>query len=277
MLEDNKKLYSQYADVLIGESWRKENKNTLVHKYVEFEKSDPKLASAYMSAILCRYWNNIDKYYHQCHNSVSVQDCYDWLVRSVTYAIQRRSWLDPKATIYNDPNGPDKAINRVIQSTRQGFFQSSNTWKRKANFGIASIDKMVEDSEGLDSLPVIEITECDPMSIDLDTFMATSLQKKDYAAAFVVDGIINGDTFITVKEDSGKKHLEFSTKRLMRHLRTIEEPYCKSIAYHYKVDPTEVWTAVAEYKDFSALRLKGLIKRQLKNLKSTSAFALGTD
>lgn len=254
--------------------WRKVNKNTLVNKYIEYEHTNRELANAYMGAIFCRYWHNISKYYATSYQSVSVETCYDWLVRSILYAIKRRPWTIPESNLYGDPAGPDKTINQVIKSTRLGFYQSSNTNRRKCNFGNTSLDSLVEELGEAAPLPEKDYFTDVPMSLDLKNFIRDAFKNKEYLLAFMVDGIINYEVFDYEKDSKGYLYSQFNPKKLARHVRSLSTNYCERFADMYELSEPETETAAQSVRDISRLRLKTAMKRNMKLLGRSKALDL---
>lgn len=273
MLERYKKMYEQRADEIVP-GWRKENKNALINLYIKYEHSDRVLADGYMSAIMCRYWRAIDKYYATSHNSVSVETCYDWLVRSVLYAIQRRPWVDPNNKLYTDPNGPDKVVNQVIKSTRLGFYQSSNAHKRKLNWGTASLEALVEELG--EAAPVPEVDDLKDACLDLDikNLIQDAFKNNEYLLAFMVDGIINYEVFEQEKDSNGHCYTVFSAKRLSRHIRALNSEYCERFSRYYEIDEQEVSRAAQTVHNFSRVKLKNGLRKNLSLLSHTPALSL---
>lgn len=227
-----------------------------------------------MGAIFCRYWHNISKYYATSYQSVSVETCYDWLVRSILYAIKRRPWTIPESNLYGDPAGPDKTINQVIKSTRLGFYQSSNTNRRRCNFGNTSLDSLVEKLGEAAPLPEKDYFTDVPMSLDLKNFIRDAFKNKEYLLAFMVDGIINYEVFDYERDSKGYLYSQFNPKKLARHVRSLSTNYCERFANMYELSEPETETAAQSVKDISRLRLKNAMKRNMKLLERSKALDL---
>lgn len=273
MLESQKKMYEQKADsFLLG--WRKANKNDLINEYIKYEHTNAELADAYISAILCRYWHNIGRYYSTSKGSVSVETCYDWLLRSVLYAIQRRPWLVPESNLYGDPAGPDKTVNQVIKSTRLGYYQYSNANVRKLNYGNASVEGLIETLGEAAPLPQVDSLKDIPMSMDISNFIRDAFQNREYVLAFMVDGIVNYEVFDHIKEADGCTYMQFSPKRLTRHIRSLSKSYCEIFSDMYKIKESDVEKAAQSVKDTTRIRLKTAMKRNMKLLQTTKALSL---
>ena len=266
MLNTYKKSYEECADLFITENWRKMNKNTLVNKYIEVE-NNPKLANAYMSAIICRYWGVLSKYYNSSYNSVDKFTCHEWLVGAILRAIKHRKWLDPNNKLYGDPNGPDKVINRCLASERLGFFQSSNTYKRKQNYGIESIDKIQEDNSESSQIPLYLPKDLDEGTLSIHQLISNSFDNKDYITSFLIDGIINYDVFEPANSPKTKlDYSVFSEKKLLRHLRALSIQYIKDFADLFNKPIDEVKLAVQECTSLTRTKLKTAVNKSIKNL-----------
>ena len=81
------------------------------------------MKDAYIAAIMLRYWNKLDSYYYKCKLVITPEEVHTWLTIAVMYAINKKPWENPKMGIYNDETGPDKVINRIIESKRLTFYQ----------------------------------------------------------------------------------------------------------------------------------------------------------
>ena len=272
MFESHKKMFEQHADLIVP-GWRKINKNQLINKYIENETSNKELAGGYISAILCKYWGAISKYYLKSHSSVGVETCYDWLIRSIFYAIKRRPWVDPNNKLYGDPNGPDKVVNQVIKSTRLGFYQSSNTHKRKCNYGNASLEAMVEEMGEAAPLPEDYSYKSFPVNVDLQNLIRSAFNSKEYLLAFMVDGIINYEVFDYWTDSKGRSYSQFSGKRLAKHVRSLSPKYCERFAQMYNLPEKETERAALAVHQTPRNKLKIMMARNMKILARTQGIA----
>ena len=274
MLEACKKAHEEKADLYIKEDWRKMNKNLLINKYVEVEKN-PALADAYVSAIIVRYWGALSKYYNSSYKVVDAQTCYEWLVSAILWALRAKKWLEPGNKLVGDPNGPDKVINRCIISVRLGFFQSSNTDKRRRNYGLESLDAVAEDVTRSASIPSSVDEGLDEGTLSIVQLIENAFDDKDYITAFLVDGIVNYDVFEYERDDEGRVSSCFSRKKLLRHLRALDYNYCKTFAKEYNKPIEEIDLATKECASLSRTRLKTAVNRSMRNLSKFYTKVLG--
>lgn len=138
MLEQEyRTLYNSASAV---KNWQTMNKNDLINAYIDNE-NDETLRNAYFSAIMCRYWGNIGKYYTASKASgFTIEDCYSWLVEAIMIGLKYRAWRDPNNPLSKDKNAPDKVINRCIFSRRRYYYYIANLKKNKGEYNKISLD-----------------------------------------------------------------------------------------------------------------------------------------
>lgn len=185
-----------------------------------------------------KYWPLMTKYYAQNSAVASEEDVYEWLLNSVLYALKHRSWLNPKSSIYNDPNGPDKVINRCMKCRRLTFYQALNRKKRKDGVMLYSLDKIREDfNDSTDYMQDIESDECNPNCFMLTDYIRNLFYSSEELAAFIMDIIINCDVFKLNKQTGTK---EFSLNKLVRVMMQLDSVYFSQFAERYSINPHTV-------------------------------------
>jgi hypothetical protein len=230
VLEEYKELCKEAANAIPG--WQSLSKNELCRLCVENE-NNPELHNAYFAAIQYKYWGLIAKYHASCNGLVEPEVCRDWLVDTIMYALEHRRWEDEDSTIFDDPNGPDKAINTKMKCMKINQYQYSNRKKRKDAFGNVSLDEMTEKfSDG--NLGLLDTTTDEyRQEIDINEYIRKLFRKKDYFMAYMLDAILNSDVFEDLPGGSGEI---FSVKKLSRFMRRLDGDYCRGFAQRYEVD-----------------------------------------
>lgn len=198
MLEDIKKSYRQSANNISG--WQTMDKNLLANLYLKYEHKEPE-KSYYFSALMLRYWKNVYKFYKTSRSArLEISDFTSWLAESFFVAFKYRRWTDPNNKLYNDPQGPDKVINRCIYSTRMRYYQYYNMDKRKINYITDSIDRQIETfgqtAEVYKLLSTDDIKEDDDHCLEVINHL---ISKGLIFNSIVVDLICYGDTFRGIK------------------------------------------------------------------------------
>ena len=231
MLDEYRQSCKETADYVPG--WMNISKNDLCRLCVETENKDSALYNAYFSALLYKYWNLISKYHGLCDGLATPEMCYDWLVIAITYAIEHKRWEDPDSAIYNDPNGPDKVINRSMKCGRLNLYQFSNRKKRKDGFGTLSLDELKENlNNGTFDIEDTDNSLEQDVSVDVKDYVRSAFNRKDYFLAYMIDHIITEPVF-DIKIENDKTTTVFNIKKLAKYLRQIDENYCKRFAKEY--------------------------------------------
>lgn len=258
MLEDYKLMCQIQADII--PEWKTLDKNALCNLYIEHE-DDEFLKNAYFAAIMLNYWKKIGKMYSKCQGMATPEDCYDWLVDSVYYALKFRKWKDPTNKLWMDPNGPDKVINRCFESARLTYFQSLNRHKRKINLITDSLDGLLEKSENYYT-PKDDTTNLQE-SVLIDSLIKSFLKETDYFLALLVYSLVNSDCYTSTGS--------FLKKRVARFLKTIDNSILDDFCYKYFEEADK--DAISEYietilKSFTSAQLLKKIDNGLNYLKS---------
>jgi hypothetical protein len=248
LLEETKSTYEELANMYVPD-WQTRNKNDLVRETIE-HKNDLSY-DGYISAIMLRYWGKMTSYYHKCKLVISPEDAHTWLVQAVLYAVNRHPWTRPDSSIYEDKNGPDKVINRVIESKRLTFYQQLNRYNRKINSLVMSIESLSEDWADTNT-PMVE----DEPMMELEDIVMECFLLKDYFYAFLLDAIIYENYTL-------HKH----SKKLVTHLQSIDDTYCDIFAGRYGLDYNKVLRASSYVTRMSRVHMNErmlLAPRELK-------------
>ena len=265
MLKDIKQTYEHLASGIAN--YKSINKNTLLRAYVDvLEQGDLENAEMYFGAIVCRYWGLIDKYYNLNMKVVSKEMCYDWLINALLYALSHHRWTDPDASVYNDPNGPDKIVNRCMLCEKQSFYQNSNYDKNAINYRASSLDKMVEDA-GDSVFSETDITTLDDVVDSTVDLVKKEFLMQNYFTAIMIDGIVNFDTFVATIDDNGK-HMQFSKRKLIKHIKTLDDDFINYFSKKYSVPKERVSRAVYLCQQLTPQRAYTQLRVNLDRLKT---------
>ena len=266
MLDEYKELCRIAACVVPG--WENLSKNDLCRAYVA-NKGNDYLQNAYLSAILYKYWNLIGKYYYQSANCATPEECYGWLVDSVSCCVNLAAWENPKSSIYNDPNGPDKVINRCMKCARLTYYQFINRKKRRDDFGLLSVDELKEmnDNGGLE----IEDPEqdYDVSLLVIKDYIVKEFNKKNYFVSFLIYFILYSNVFDVVGT-SNNKTTEFNLRKLCRVMLSINDEQLLSFSEEMKLPLDSVIKAHEYVKVIPSGNMRKKIQSALENLKHSS-------
>lgn len=266
MLEDTKLSHEENADYYLKIDWRKENKNNLFRNYLKEENDSVK--SAYLSAILYRYWDNIYKLYKKSPCVATPEDCYSWLLDAALYTLEKHKWEDPTSSIYQDPCGPDKVMNRMIKSFRLLYYEKTNAQKRKSSFANISTEYLTEVLEKepiADSEVFVRDIEDPVYSLVKENFL-----KKNYFLCFLVFFISFYDDLNVIKE--GKN--VFNLKRLNHYMRNITEDQCKLFSNIFSLNLEETKIAAKSCKCLSKNKVEKAINRNFNIIRNDQNFKI---
>jgi hypothetical protein len=249
MLEGIRSIYEKVATNLLPD-WKDIDKNDLIRKACEYENGPYK--DAYVAAIMLKYWNKIPQFYYKCKLVTTPEDVHTWLTTAVMYALNKQPWNNPESTIYNDPNGPDKVVNRGMESRRVTFYQQLNRFNRRINSDILSLDTLVEDYKD-----VFIPESSDSYAFEHEELVQQFFNKKDYFMAFMIDAIF----YEGVVTDTLNK------KKLLTHLRHLDKNFFKRFSKTYNIPTEDVQKAATYVTQVSAYKMKTKIEYNLLRLK----------
>lgn len=266
MIEDCRENFRKTASQI--PDWENLSKNELCFKYLENENNKV-IQNACFAALVYKYWPLINKYHFMCSNVATEDEVYDWLVDSIQYALKHHRWLDPDSNIYNDPTGPDKVINRRMKCARLTFYQYINRKKRKDNFGVLSLDELLNIPETNISKEHTVTLDSDPIvSIGLKNYVKQLFLKKDYFLAFMVDIIMTDDVF----DELNGTH-QFNSKKLAKRLRHITPEYCELFKERYDLMSEDVYSYYTKYcRNLSSTLIYNKIEYNLQKLRHDNYF-----
>ena len=154
-LIESRRCYQEAASRL-GD-YKSISKWELAHGFAVAKKNnDRDKMDSYFGALMDRYWHKIHQW---IRNSASLhlppETFVNWLEDSILIAF-RWALGDPDNPIYDDPNGPDKVINRCCFSTRGREYQYYNKDKRKNSTQAISIYKEQKDKDDKKSISILD-------------------------------------------------------------------------------------------------------------------------
>ena len=272
MLNDLKNSYGKLAHAVLGDDWKKLDKNECIRGYCDV--ADTHLSDAYLAAAMYKYWHLIDSYTNQGSGAYDAETVYDWLTHSMQYAKKHQPWKKG-GNLEGQWNGPDKAINIYMKSMRQGFYQWSNSKKRAAEFTqLLSLERMIEDTGDAN------LFECSDNSheqvtsnIEIKRLVKKHFDSKNYMGSFIIDGIVNCSVFDLEKGDDNYIYSQFNKRKLSKHLRNIDDKYCEIFAKNYDLNRDNVISARDECSNLSSTRIYTLIRHTLAKLSKDPLFS----
>ena len=230
------------------------SKTDLANGYCDADEANDEIKrSQYFAALMLRYWYKIYEWSKEKNLRMDVEDFVYWLSDALIGkygAFTYRRWRDPKNKLYNDPDGPDKVINRALYSTRNRHYDYINKDKRRANYYTYSADESIE-LHG-DSADVLQVVDDSGASRPYDYLIQSYIDQNKILEAVVLNNILYEQVFDdrTMKEKTGmidqnrhpvviERHSsEFDFKKLVKSIRYINDKYIENFLEKYDLTPT---------------------------------------
>lgn len=258
-----KKIYEESASIIPG--WRYKNRSDLCRSYLRVKDTDKQLAESYLSAIICHFWNLIGHNYHSQQGKLATpQDCYEWLVDSITYALDKHVWTNPNSNLYADPDGPEKTINVCVVSSRANYYVAQNRDKRKIAMESLSLDKLCEDNSDAYFLPYFDSP--DYTTHVFQKRLQNYFENKQYFKAWCFHAMTVCN-FVEQQEVEGKVHTYYNYNALKRFLRQLKEDDIVFFSSYYKLDINKVRKSVEYISKLNYDQMDSQIKSFLLELR----------
>ena len=264
MLDEYKEMCRTSADLVEG--WENISKNDLCRLYVA-NKNNPTLQNAYLSAILYKYWNLISKYYYMSSNCTTPEECYGWLVDSVSCCVNLASWENPESSIYKDPNGPDKVINRCMKCARLTYYQFINRKKRRDEFGSMSIDELKELYGDEVPEPCDPSQEYDIAELMIRDYIISEFNRKNYFVSFLLFFIVFDNVFDSCAVSGSYRESKLNLRKLTKSLNNITDSHLEAFSLTTGLHIDDVVKAADYIKGIVPSNMKKKIEQTLESLK----------
>lgn len=269
MLNDYKQMCGMNADSLLkGIDWKKGlTKSELFRRAVDVKDKDSSLFDGYVSALMYRYWNTVDKNTFLGSGAYDAYEVYNWLIDCILATINYKPWTIEGKNIYRDESGPDKCMNSMMKSARANFYQYSNAKKRKDDWQKKNSIEKLNELAGDAWQPLTENEDTIDGEIMYKSLVAREFKNKNYMGAFIIDGIVNAPVIEVCKlETDDVPYSQFNKKKLAKHLRNIDDRYCAVFANTYNMPVQEVLDAHNTVANLSSTRIYTLIRTTLERL-----------
>jgi hypothetical protein len=120
------------------------------------DSSNEELKNIYISALILRFWYNIDKMYraNKVAPSLEHEDFFWWLYEAIEYACKYRGWRDPAKNL-----NAQQCINKCIDTIKLQKYYDLRLDKRKVVNNCCSMDAPLGDDSGKTIADVLENEE----------------------------------------------------------------------------------------------------------------------
>lgn len=163
-------------------------------------------------------------------------------------------------------------MNACLKSARAGFYQWSNAKKRKDSYTkLTSLEGLMEVC-GDAGAPLFDQFEGFDVSADIKKIVHDEFVADNYIHALVIDGICNSDCIDSEIDEKGNKIVWFNKKKLQKHVRNLDDNYCKLFARTYRVDIDTVMKAKEDCAKLSSDRVYTILRSCITKLKTNPLF-----
>lgn len=253
MLDEYKLIYEEVASVGVP-NWKQVNKNDLVRSASSLQNGP--LKDSYIAAIMLNYWHKISRFYNKCKLVATPEDVHMWLTISVMYAIDTKQWENENSSVYQDPNAPDKIINRCMECRRITFYQQLNRYNRKINSAILSLDSLTEDFKD-----AVSPTYMDSYLYEVHDVIAKNFDAGEYLIALILNAILYESWEVSKEND----------KRVVNYLKKLNITESEILSERYDIKQQQAIDAIKYCNSltmdelrrkvqYSFIRLQNIIK-----------------
>lgn len=244
-------------------NWKQLDKNEIANLYLDHRYNE-KSSSIYAAALICRYWYKVGLLWKHNQQALTQEECY-WIVcDGINQAMNYAAWRNPENSLYQDPNGPDKAINICIETKRKEFYDFSNRDKRKTNHksNISSLEDLYEKTKDYSFQLATDFSDgwggYETQSLYLNSLITYFIKRGQLPEAILLDNICYGDS--TVEESDG---VRFSVKKLITTIHLLDKTFIEYFAQTYDVPIDVVQDCVLQLQSLSHWRMHKLLRRTL--------------
>ena len=272
MLEEYKQLYEETASLI--DDWKAQNRNDLCFYYVDnkVELSDT-MKNAYLSAIICKFWYLIGFTHRKQDNSIeviSVEDCYDCLISSIIYVLDKAVWKNESSSLYGDKKAPEKAISIRMKSISGNMkYLSLFTDKKKINHISYSLDELVDNSS--DGFYMKSFDEYDFFDDFIYKYVVDNFNSGDYFNAVIFDIMCFEGCFDSITN-------QFDCTKILKFINSIDDNYIAYFCDRYNINIVKFQFALSVFSGLKTTDIESIvnsIKSSIKHNKKYSDYFIG--
>lgn len=236
-------------------NWQRLNKNEIANLYLDNRRTENN--SIYAAALLCKYWYKVGLIWRDNKNAMTQEDCYEIVWDGIEKAMDYAPWRDPNNSLYNDPNGPDKAINVCIESIRKNYYVFSNRDKRKSSHmsNVSSLDNLYSIAkDGVAELTEDYAVPSQETELYLNSLVDKFISKGRLSEAILLDTIMFNDCTV-----SDGIIVKFSIRLLVMTIHSLGDDFITYFSNQYKVPKNTIKECLEEINSLSFKKLHTLL------------------
>lgn len=259
----------------------------LANAYCEAVDTNNKaLKDIYISALVLRFWFNIDKMFksNTVAPSLEREDFFWWLYEAIEYACKYRGWMDPNKNL-----NAQQCINRCIETIKLQKYYNLRLDKRKAvNFCCSMEDPIGGDtSEGAQTIAdQLEAEESydDHSDDDVMELVQSYVNRNKIIEAIIIDSIAFNDVqkhykkTIKTKNYAGEdiKYVEHSSEfwpyKLVQIVSKLPANYKKSFMSRYNISEEKLTAVMDVLSSVNNQKIYKYVNSAINDLKTSYSY-----
>lgn len=266
MLEEYKQLYEENASLI--SDWKSIDKNAICFYYVDNKDTmSETIKDAYLSAIIYKFWYLLKFTYHKQDNSIeviSIEDCYDCLIASIMYVLDKAVWKNEKSSLYGDKKAPEKAISIRMKSISGNMkYLSLFTDKKKINHLSYSLDELVDNSS--DGFYMKSFDEYDFFDDFVYKYIIDNFTSGDYFKAIIFDIMCFEGCFDSTTN-------KFDCTKILRFINSIDDNYISYFCGRYDINIIKLQFALSLFNGLKLTDIESIVDRIKNDIKRNKKY-----
>lgn len=277
----------------LAQPYEKYSIDELANAYCDaVDTKNDALKDIYISALMLRFWFNIDKMYkaNTVAPSLDHEDFFWWLYDAIEYACKYRAWRNPEKNL-----NAQQCINQCIDTIQRQKYYNLRLDKRKAANYCVSMDDPIVSATASSSNPgesktvgdMLEDEESydDHSADDVMRLVQSYINRNKIIEAIIIDSIAFNDVqkhfkkTIKTTNQSGEqvRYVEHSSEfwpfRLVQILNGLSAEYRAMFTRRYNISDLKLTTCLEALHNMNNQKIYRMIDRTLDELRAT--YALG--
>ena len=286
MLNETKKDLTYYARKL-EKPYEEYSIDELANAYCDaVDTNNKELKDIYISALILRFWFNIDKMYRSntVAPSLDHEDFFWWLYDAIEYACKYRGWRNTEKNL-----NAQQCINKCIETIKLQKYYNLRLDKRKAvNYCVSLEDPVTVGDTSDDAQTVADKLEAeesfdDHSSDDVMMLVQSYINRNKIIEAIIIDSIAFNDVnryykkTIKTKNSSGEeyKYTEYSSEfweyKLVKTINELSSSaeYGAAFARQYNISDLKLTACLEALRNMNNQKIYRSIDRTLSELRAT--------
>ena len=238
------------------------------------------LKDIYISALILRFWYNIDKMYTSNSTAPSLEheDFFWWLYEAIEYACKYRGWRDKTKKL-----NAQQCINKCIETIKLQKYYNLRLDKNKAVNHTISMDATIGGESDDNAKTIADMLESeeswdDHSADDVIMLVQSYINRNKIIEAILIDNIAFNDVQRyfkkTIKTESGKYtevSSEFWAFKLVKIINELSEEYKRDFLGKYRISEEKLDAVLSYVAKSNNQRIYKLLGKTLEELRVSYA------